>query len=116
MSIRLPAHLPAPRLPGPVLAADESGPQDVVFWSIVLLLLLVAGFWVVLRLKRRLSDDADHPPSAGAGFTLSDLRRMHREGQMSDAEFERAKAKIVEAARRTVEAQEAERATKSKRT
>jgi hypothetical protein len=41
--------------------------------------------------------------TSGAGFTLSDLRRLHKSGQMSDAEFERAKAKVVEAARRATE-------------
>ena len=87
----------------PVLAADdEAGVGGVILWSIVLFLLLIVGFWAVTRLKRRMADTGTQP-GAEAGFTLSDLRRLHREGQMSDEEFERAKAKIVEAARRTAD-------------
>ncbi len=91
-------------LPAPILAADDEGSVGgVVFWSIVLFLLLIVGFWAVTRLKRRMADTGPQP-GAEAGFTLSDLRRLHREGQMSDEEFERAKAKIVEVARRNAAA------------
>ena len=37
--------------------------------------------------------------SASGGFTLSDLRRMHKEGRMTDEEFEKAKMLIVGAAK-----------------
>lgn len=41
------------------------------------------------------------------GFTLSDLRRMHHEGHLSDVEYERAKAKVIDAARGVVPPEEA---------
>jgi hypothetical protein len=50
--------------------------------------------------RRRLTQPDE---SSGTGFTLSDLRRLHKSGQMTDEEFERAKAKVVEAARRAAE-------------
>ena len=43
--------------------------------------------------------------SGGTGFTLSDLRQLHKAGKMTDREFELAKAKILEAAKRASERQ-----------
>jgi hypothetical protein len=33
--------------------------------------------------------------TSGPGFTLGDLRDLHRQGAMTDAEFERAKALLI---------------------
>jgi len=65
---------------------------------------------IVSRVKRRLQEP---DPPASAGFTLSDLRQLHKSGQMSDEEFERAKAKVVEAARRASEREQAAAAAKA---
>ena len=46
------------------------------------------------------------------GFTLSDLRQLHKSGAMTDEEFERAKAKIVQ----TVQAAAAQRPVKPENT
>jgi hypothetical protein len=73
---------------------------SVIKLSLLLVVLVIAGWITVWQVRRRLTQPDD---SSGAGFTLSDLRRLHREGQMTDAEFERAKAKVVEAARRVAE-------------
>lgn len=80
---------------------DPSGIVRIVIASGILVLLLLLGFLVVARLRRRLQEpDA---PAAGAGFTLADLRQLHKNGQMSTEEFERAKAKVVENAKRAAE-------------
>ena len=55
-------------------------------------MLVIAGWITVWQVRRRLTQPDE---SSGAGFTLSDLRRLHREGQMTDAEFEQAKAKVL---------------------
>jgi hypothetical protein len=55
-----------------------------------------------LRLKRRMKAEDDTPVTP-SGFTLSDLRQMHRSGQLSDEEFARAKEKVVAAAQRAEE-------------
>src|SRR3954451_10469397 len=73
----------------------KAGAADVIMWSAALLILLVVGMVVVARMRRRLrQDDA---PAPSLGFTLSDLRQMHRAGQLTDEEFNRAKEKIVAA-------------------
>jgi uncharacterized membrane protein len=63
-----------------------------MLWSAILVALVVAGFMVVSYVRRRL----DRPEEAGStDFTLADLRQLHRSGKISDQEFERAKAKIL---------------------
>jgi hypothetical protein len=56
---------------------------------IVILMLLFGG--VVLYRKWMTADDT----TTGEGFTLSDLRRLHKEGKMTTAEFESAKAILI---------------------
>jgi hypothetical protein len=72
-------------------AADLS---TVFLWSLGLLVLLVVGFTVALWLRKRMSPGgADF---RAQGFTLADLRDLHKKGLMTDAEFERAKAQVVQ--------------------
>jgi len=63
----------------------------VIWWMLVLIVLIIAAFIVVVRIKRWASKDEE----AGENFTLSDLRRLHKNGQMSAEEFEKARALIV---------------------
>src|SRR5688572_4124331 len=79
----------------PILA--ESGMASVVFWSLVLIALLLGGYFTVMWLRRTLKEEDDAP--SPIGFTLSDLRQLHREGKMTDEEFERARGKMVAAAK-----------------
>ena len=87
------------------LAAETSSVDvvGVILWSVVLLALLIAGMAFALRLKRRMKAEDGDAAAPVAGFTLSDLRQMHRTGQLSDAEFERAKEKVVAAAKKAAE-------------
>lgn len=78
------------------MLADESV-FSIVKWSLLLVVFIVIGWATVWQVRRRLTK-ADE--TSGAGFTLSDLRQLHKAGQMSDIEFERAKARVVDAARR----------------
>lgn len=75
---------------------------EAMWWLIVLVGLLLAGFVAVTQVKKRLMRSDDSP---GSGFTLSDLRRLHREGKMTDEEFEKAKQIIVAGAKRAAERQ-----------
>lgn len=71
---------------------------SIVIWSLVLIAVLIGMFLLVSRIKHWL-----HPPvdtTGGVGFTLSDLRALHREGKMSDEEFDKARAKIIESAQK----------------
>lgn len=73
---------------------------SIIKLSLLLVVLIIIGWVTVWQVRRRLTKPDE---TSGAGFTLSDLRQLHKSGQMSDEEFERAKAKVVDAARRTAE-------------
>jgi hypothetical protein len=70
----------------------DQGTGGALLWSIVLIvaiLLLFGG--IVLYRKWMNADDT----TTGEGFTLGDLRRLHKEGKMTDGEFESAKAILI---------------------
>jgi len=74
---------------------------SVLSMSVILIGLVLGAFVAVAQVKKRLVRPED--PSS-TGFTLADLRALHREGKMTDAEFEKAKQVIlVAAAKATLE-------------
>ena len=77
----------------PILAQSGTGSVFVVLGA--LLALVVAGFVLVAWVRRRMSP---HEDFHGEGFTLGDLRLLHKSGQLSDEEFEKAKAGMIAAA------------------
>jgi hypothetical protein len=76
----------------PPLILAEIDVVKTVTWSAVLLAVLIVLFVVVNRYRKWMA--ADDTPT-GPGFTLSDLRRYHKEGKMTDQEFEKAKAILI---------------------
>ena len=79
-----------PRL-SPVLA--EAGMGSALVWTLVLIVALVLMFGAVAAFRKWMK--ADDAPTTGPGFTLSDLRRLHKEGQMTDKEYEKAKTVLI---------------------
>ena len=75
-----------------IAAADQSGYGKLFIWLLVLIGLVVVGFFIVVWVKRRMqAPDATPSP----GFSLADLRELHRTGKISDEEFERARGKMA---------------------
>ena len=56
----------------------------LVFWSIGLILLLVVTGVLIGWVRRRMSAAEQAPET---GFTLGQLRDLHRQGKMTDAEL-----------------------------
>jgi len=81
---------------GSLVASGGSGAGDLFerIWPtlLVLLVIAIAGGLFAMWLRRRIGAKDE---TGLAGFTLEDLRRMHREGEMSDEEFDRAKAAML---------------------
>jgi hypothetical protein len=77
-----------------ILAENNPGVSPVLFvWLLVVAALVFVGYLMISWLRKGLTgDDTD---SAPAGFTLSDLRELHRTGKMTTEEFERAKTQMV---------------------
>lgn len=85
-----------------LLAQDDvSGITSILFWSGVLLGFLLLGYYGYGKLKRWVNQPDDS--ASAVGFTLSDLRDLHRQGKISDAEYETARLKMVAAAKRMTE-------------
>jgi uncharacterized membrane protein len=73
-----------------IAAANDT--KAIFVWSLVLLAVVIVGFGLVVWVKRRLKEPDEGP---AIGFTLADLRELHRTGKISDEEFERARGKMA---------------------
>jgi hypothetical protein len=91
----------------------SSGRMDdtlqIIGWVLVLLVTILAGAAGVAALRRWAHRGDEGSP---IGFTLSDLRQLHKSGQLSAEEYERAKAVVLEAAKAAAARQEQEQAAK----
>jgi len=75
-----------------VIFAAANDSKAILVWSLVLLAAVIIGFVLVLWVKRRLRQ-VDEAPTLG--FSLADLRELHRTGKISDEEYERARGKMA---------------------
>lgn len=66
----------------------------ILLWCLVLAVVAIAGFLVATWARKRLRP-TDEPQASG--FSLDELRRLHKSGQLSDVEYERARSKVVAA-------------------
>src|SRR6478735_8550552 len=76
--------------------AQDAGYGSAILWSAIIIGLCLAMFFVLSAVRKKLRDDAD-ASGPSTGFTLADLRELHRNGKMTDEEFEKAKATLVDA-------------------
>jgi hypothetical protein len=83
--------MPVPRLTL-ALAATDPDPTPAIIWSAILLAILVVLFFAIKVYRKWMTADDS---TTSTGFTLSDLRRLHKEGKMTDEEFERAKTQML---------------------
>jgi len=71
--------------------------ENILWISGVSGLLLLGGglaFWFI---RKKLHPAEDQPPTLDATpFTLDQIRQLHQQGQLSDAEFENLKQKILD--------------------
>ncbi len=65
--------------------------QAIILALVVFVLVLLLGLVVLLYRRRYFGARVDEPQ----GFTLADVRRMHREGQLSDEEYERMRQAVI---------------------
>lgn len=95
----------------PVAMRKHTG--DIYFWLIVLLVavgLIVVTALLVRRLILR-GDQPDHGP-----FLLSDIRRLHEQGEISDEEFIRVKQRLIARSQQTSENKSADKTERDKDT
>jgi hypothetical protein len=89
----------------PLLATDQTrgDPMQVVLWSALLLAALALLYVVVMAVRRRLGRRDEMPT---VGFTLADLRQLHKKGHLSNEEYEKAKGALLAAMRGAMKRQE----------
>src|SRR5687767_712973 len=82
------------RLAAVRLLADlsDKDTQNVLTGSIILIVILLFCFGGVYAYRRWMREDET---TTDVGFTLSDFRRIHKEGKMTTEEYERAKAMLI---------------------
>jgi hypothetical protein len=83
------------------LAQETKSTHSILLWSGILIVLMLVLFGAVSLLKKWMRPD--DLPDRGVGFTLSDLRELHRQGKISDQEFELTRNNMVAAAKRMTE-------------
>ena len=86
-----------------MILADDDDPFSIFFACIFLLIIVAGGAYAVIWLRRRYWGSEEDEGVPSVGFTLGDLRQLHKSGRLSEEEFQRAKEKIVAAARRAAE-------------
>lgn len=92
----------APAPPG--TAPAFSLVSDVGPWLVALAVLAIVGFVAIMFIRSRLRRE----PLDDSAFSLDSLRRLHREGRLTDAEFNRARDAMIASAKKSI-AQSAER-------
>jgi len=75
-----------------LLAQPEQSTSRVMIWAIVLVLALMLLFGVVVIYRSGMNAD---DTTSGPGFTLSDLRKLHKDGKMTTEEYEKAKTILI---------------------
>jgi len=94
-------HMPSAIIaPHPVLG-QTGDPLDIAVGVFFLAVLLVGGFFAVIYVKKWLKDEDE--PNSDIGFTLGDLKKLHKNGRMSDEEFEKARVQMIDATQRAAQ-------------
>jgi hypothetical protein len=83
MHVRL-AHLLAQQ--------TDRGTGGALLWSFIVIAIILVLFGAIVLYRRWIKTQET---TSNTNFTLSDLRRLHKEGKMTDAEFESAKAILI---------------------
>lgn len=86
-----------------ILTASPAGGEmfrELLPWLVVLLITVIVG-GVVMYVARRIAHRSDNQQDIG--FTLHDLRQLHERGELTDEQFERARAKMIASVRGTAD-------------
>lgn len=96
------------------LADGDNSASGLVFVCVFLLIVVIAAAYAVIWLRKHLwgPQDADLPAT---GFTLGDLKQLHRAGKLTDQEFQIAHDKVLAAAQAAAKRESAKQTPPSAR-
>lgn len=66
--------------------------SSVLPWLLLLIVVVIVGGVVMLLVRRWFTSESSRET---IGFTLQDLRNLHAAGELSDEEYERARASMI---------------------
>ena len=94
----------------PILAQTDAAAasSSILWWLGAILAVTVVLLVLGLLLRRWLSPGPDLEQPGAPGFTLGDLRDMHAQGRLTDAEYENAKKGLIARSRAMIDAPAAE--------
>lgn len=72
--------------------------SQLFLWSLVLLVVVLVGFVLASHARRKLRPPEQTPEP---GFSLEDLRELHRTGQLTEEEYQRARHKMASSLRQS---------------
>jgi hypothetical protein len=79
-----------------MLAELTPADRNKVFTALaIMLVLVVIGFVGIMIFRRKLRAEDKADSSGDVGFSLSDLRRMRDDGEITPEEYEITRAKVV---------------------
>ena len=76
-----------------VYVCAEASYGDALFWLLIILLLVIGLFIGVGFIRRYFHSST--PAEVESTFSLGDLRKMLRDGRLSQEEFDRLKSQII---------------------
>ena len=86
------------------LLAQSGDPSDLIIPTLIILVIIALLIGTIAMIRKKMFTPSDDPMNDPmAGFSLSSLRQLVKEGKMSPEEFEAAKAEIVLRAQRASE-------------
>jgi hypothetical protein len=93
-------------IPSMTLLAQSGDTSDLILPTLIILVIIALLIASIAVIRKKMFTPADDPANDPmAGFSLSSLRQLVKQGKMTPEEFEAAKAQIVARAQRASEKQ-----------
>ncbi len=70
--------------------------REILPATILLVVLVIIGGFIIMRARKMVKGSM----KSEMPFTLSQLRKLHKRGELSDEEFQRAKVSMIDKARK----------------
>jgi hypothetical protein len=86
-------------------------PENAILPTACVIVVAILLFAIVIWVRRKVRQPDSTPPG---GFTLSDLRRLVKQGKMTPEEFDRAKELVLGAHKRSVQIPQSQETISSK--
>lgn len=74
--------------------AESLSEEHLLMWGGILILIVLAGFFVIMAVRRRFAESGRHA-AQDPGFSLSSLRELRDRGELTPEEYDRMRARVI---------------------